>query len=178
MDYVLRPVEEKDIQGILAILIPEVLHHTNNFDWDAPTYEKVLTRWQTGSATYPWFACIATNPNGEEIVAGYAMAGPFRDKQSYAWTAETTVYVHPDHHRKGIASTLYQHLLEALRKRQIFTAIACITMGNEGSIVLHENLGFRKTGEISKAGYKFNRWLDIGFWTLDLQEDGVVPGMV
>lgn len=168
--YQLRPVNSSDLEQILGILIPEVQHFTNNFDWSPPTLEAITDKWVKGSKRYPWLACI-TEVNGVEVLAGYAYASSFRDKDSYFLTVETTVYVHPEHHRKGIASALYVELLARLKAMQIKTAIACITMGNEASVKLHEELGFVKTGEIPAAGYKFGRWLDIGFWTLFLQDE-------
>ena len=48
------------------------------------------------------------------------------------------------------------------------TLIAGIDAENERSIALHENYGFVHAGTIKKAGYKFNKWLDLAFinWSL------------
>lgn len=48
------------------------------------------------------------------------------------------------------------------------TLIAGIDAENEKSIALHENYGFVHAGTIKKAGYKFNRWLDLAFYQLEL----------
>ena len=44
------------------------------------------------------------------------------------------------------------------------TAIGCITIPNEASILLHEKLGFEKVGEFKKVGYKFEAWHNVGYW--------------
>jgi len=44
------------------------------------------------------------------------------------------------------------------------TAIGCITIPNDASIVLHEKLGFEKVGEFKKVGYKFEEWHNVGYW--------------
>ena len=44
-----------------------------------------------------------------------------------------------------------------------------IDMANQGSIALHEKLGFTHAGTISQAGFKFGRWLDLGFYQLVLE---------
>lgn len=33
---------------------------------------------------------------------------------------------------------------------------------------MHKNFGFVHSGTIKKAGYKFNRWLDLAFYQLKL----------
>jgi len=43
-----------------------------------------------------------------------------------------------------------------------------IDMDNRGSIALHESLGFAFAGTVRQAGFKFGRWLDLGFWQLVL----------
>jgi phosphinothricin acetyltransferase len=43
-----------------------------------------------------------------------------------------------------------------------------IDMANRGSIALHEKLGFVHTGTLPQVGFKFGRWLDLGFWQKQL----------
>ena len=40
---------------------------------------------------------------------------------------------------------------------------------NEKSIKMHEKLGFKYTGRINKAGFKFGKWLNLVFYQLDLE---------
>jgi phosphinothricin acetyltransferase len=44
-----------------------------------------------------------------------------------------------------------------------------IDIANAASIAMHEKLGFRHAGTIRQAGFKFGRWLDLGFWQLLLE---------
>ncbi|WP_370662829.1 MULTISPECIES: N-acetyltransferase family protein [Massilia] len=41
---------------------------------------------------------------------------------------------------------------------------------NEGSIALHERLGFRKAAHFSEVGMKFRCWIDVGYWELRLSK--------
>jgi hypothetical protein len=41
---------------------------------------------------------------------------------------------------------------------------------------MHERLGFVPCGIIRRAGRKFDRWHDVGFWQLDLQTHEQAPG--
>ncbi len=48
------------------------------------------------------------------------------------------------------------------------TLIAGIDATNDKSIAMHEKFGFVHSGTIKKAGFKFNRWLDLAFYQLEL----------
>ena len=157
------PVAPAHVPGITAILKVEVEYHTNNFDWVAPTEDAIVEKIKHITKRYPWYVAVMDGPEGEQV-AGFAYGSAFRDKASYAWTAETTIYLAHAFHGRGIASPLYTTLLDALKAQGIRTLIACITMGNEASIKFHERLGFIYTGGIPRAGFKFDKALDIGFW--------------
>ena len=36
-------------------------------------------------------------------------------------------------------------------------------MQNEGSIALHEKFGFEKIAQFKEVGYKFEKWIDVGY---------------
>ncbi len=42
--------------------------------------------------------------------------------------------------------------------------IGGIALPNKASVILHERLGFRKVAHFKKVGYKFGRWIDVGYW--------------
>jgi phosphinothricin acetyltransferase len=44
--------------------------------------------------------------------------------------------------------------------------MGCITLPNDASIRLHEKLGFEKVGHFKEVGYKFDNWIDVGYWEL------------
>jgi L-amino acid N-acyltransferase YncA len=41
-----------------------------------------------------------------------------------------------------------------------------IALPNEGSVALHEKLGFERIGIFERVGWKFDRWVDAGYWGL------------
>ena len=49
--------------------------------------------------------------------------------------------------------------------------IGGMSLPNEASRALHEKLGFQKIGEFREVGYKFDRWIDVGYWELVLATD-------
>jgi phosphinothricin acetyltransferase len=100
------------------------------------------------------------------VVAGYASSTGFRGRPAYARTRETTIYVHPGHRRRGIASELMERLIAVLAERGIHRIVAGISLPNDASVALHERLGFTHVGTFTEVGAKFGRWHDVGFWQL------------
>lgn len=39
-----------------------------------------------------------------------------------------------------------------------------IALPNEASVALHEKFGMRKAAHIEQVGFKFDRWVDVGYW--------------
>jgi len=37
---------------------------------------------------------------------------------------------------------------------------------NEPSIKLHEKFGFKKVAHFPQVGFKFQKWVDVGYWQL------------
>jgi phosphinothricin acetyltransferase len=81
---------------------------------------------------------------------------------------ESTVYVAPNHSRKGVGSLLYRRLISELRSLGLHCAIGGIALPNDASIALHEILGFQKVAEFKEVGKKFNEWVSVGYWELVL----------
>ncbi len=50
-------------------------------------------------------------------VAGYAYAGPYRDRRAYDWCVEDSIYVAPEFHRKGIGRLLLTRLIAEAERR-------------------------------------------------------------
>ena len=61
-----------------------------------------------------------------------------------------------------------EELLAGLRARGIHSAFGVIALPNEASVALHERLGFVKVAHLREVGFKFVRWIDVGYWQLSL----------
>lgn len=110
---------------------------------------------------FPW---LVWAENGS--VLGYAYAAPWHARSAYRFTVESTIYLAPEATGRGIGSKLYQALITELRARDIRCAIGAISFPNPASIALHEKLGFQKVGHFREVGWKFGRWVDVGYWQL------------
>ena len=71
---------------------------------------------------------------------------------------------------QGLGKILYKDLLKRLKELDIHVVLGGITLPNPVSVALHEKLGFKKVAHFKEVGYKFGRWLDVGFWQLNLEK--------
>lgn len=99
----------------------------------------------------------------------YASYGSFRPYPANLYTVEHSVYVHENYQRRGIAKALMLKLIKHAEQAGIKTMVGGIDASNEASIKAHEKLGFTHSGTIRNAGYKFDQWLDLAFYQLDLK---------
>jgi L-amino acid N-acyltransferase YncA len=111
------------------------------------------------SAALPW---LIAAEGGRTV--GYAYASPWKARAAYRFSAETTVYVAEGITRRGIGSQLYEKLLSILVERGIHSAIGGIALQNDASVALHEKFGFVKVAHFQQVGFKFGRWVDVGYW--------------
>lgn len=101
-------------------------------------------------------------------VAGFASAGWFREREAYRRTAEASIYVAPEARRQGVGRALCEAILERLRQGGYRSAVGVVALPNPASERMLEALGFRRVGVLSEAGFKLERWWDVGIWQRDL----------
>jgi len=160
----IRPATSADAGAIAAIYNNYVATTTITFEEEAVALSEMASRITTVSAQLPWYVY---ERNGEVI--GYAYATPWRARSAYRFSVETTVYVAPACARQGVGLQLYTALIEALRARGIQVALGGIALPNLASVALHENLGFEKVAHFKRVGRKFEQWIDVGYWELQLR---------
>ncbi len=111
------------------------------------------------SASLPWLVA----EDGSRVL-GYAYATPWKVRSGYRFSAEITMYLAPDQAGRGIGSSLYGQLFPMLQARRIHAVMGGIALPNEASVALHEKFGMRKVAHFEAVGFKFDRWIDVGYW--------------
>jgi len=161
----IREMKETDLGEVLEIYNDAILHTTAVYDYRAHSLED-RKGWfnQKTEGGYPLFVF---EEDGK--VLGFATYGPFRAWPAYKYSIEHSVYVHKEARKKGIGTKLLKALIECAEEESYVTLIAGIDSTNKGSILIHEKLGFTYSGTIKKAGYKFEKWLDLAFYQLELK---------
>ncbi len=173
MKNLIRLAHPDDLEAILEISNWAAANTAANFAAEPETLDAWRTDWQTTHRMYPWFVAADA---GEVI--GFAKASPWKGRCAYHWTAETTVYVHPDRHGRGIGRLLYEKLISTLRAQGYHTLLGGITVPNPASIALHESLGYKRVALLEKVGWKFGKWHDVGYWELELRPGSPAPSEV
>ncbi|MEL6389828.1 MAG: N-acetyltransferase family protein [Bacteroidota bacterium] len=164
MQYLIRAATEIDVPGILDITNHEILTSTVIYYYEERTIDQHLSWFREKRlAGLPLYVAVQNN-----LVLGYATYGPFRSRPAYARTIEHSVYVHHEHHGKGVGSTLMTRLLSDARDKGYHTMIAGIDSRNADSYKFHIKFGFEEIGRCKQVGYKFNMWLDVIFMQLML----------
>jgi L-amino acid N-acyltransferase YncA len=155
----------RDAAACAAIYAPSVTHGLASLEEVAPDAAEFARRIAAVTAKYPWLVAELDGP-----VAGYAYAGQHRERTSYRWSTDVTVYVSATHHRRGVGRALYERLFALLAQQGYYEACAGITLPNDASVALHESLGFRPVGVYRDIAFKFGAWRDVGWWQKTLRE--------
>ena len=155
----IRKANPNDAEQIAEIYNFYVLNTHHTFETEAITTEEMQKRIGEISNNYPF---LIAEIGGE--IFGYAYAALYKPRQAYRFSVEVSVYVKPDAKGKGIGKMLYEKLFDELAKTKTHAIIAGISLPNEASIKLHENFGFEKIAHFREVGFKFGKWIDVGYW--------------
>jgi phosphinothricin acetyltransferase len=160
----IRQARDEDLSDILAIYNDAILNTTAVYSYEAQTLEN-RKGWlcEKVGAGFPVFVF----DDGKKVV-GFSTYGPFRAWPAYKYTVEHSVYVDAGSRGKGVGKALLREVIQNAAQREYATMVAGIDSQNHVSIKIHEKHGFTYSGTITKAGYKFGRWLDLAFYQLDL----------
>ena len=104
----------------------------------------------------PWFKThrpekyplIVAEENDGVALMGWGSLTAFYGRAAYRHTAEVSVYVDPDHMRKGLANALIDELIARCPKLEIKTLLAFIFGHNAPSVRLFEGKGFVRWGHL------------------------------
>lgn len=160
----LRPATPADAAAIAVIYNYYVVHTIITFEEEEISAQEMAKRiTENKKAGRPWFVW---DENGR--VLGYSYASKWKSRCSYRFSVESTVYLEKDATRRGLGTKLYSALIDALRSTRTHAIIGGVALPNAGSAALHEKLGFQKIAHFKEVGWKFDQWIDVGYWELIL----------
>ena len=165
----IRPAREEDFDAITAITNHYITTTSIHFAYEPLPVAELRAMWKP---RFPWLV-VTSQEDGR--VLGYAKAGTWRERKAYDWTVETGIYMAPEARGKGLGKPLYVALLDELTARGFHSVVAGITLPNDPSIALHEQLGFTACGVVQEAGWKLGGWHAVGFWQKLLTRAGSSP---
>lgn len=166
MDNVaIRPAHVSDLAQLNDLYNHYVRETPVTFDIEPITMEQ-RQAWFTHYAETGRYRLLVAEAGGR--VLGYTTSSPFRPKQAYETSVETTIYLAPDMTGRGLGRRLYGTLFAALAGEDVHRAYAGITMPNAASVALHERLGFRRVAHFTEQGRKFGAYWDVAWFEMPL----------
>ncbi|MCS5348849.1 GNAT family N-acetyltransferase [Staphylococcus aureus] len=162
----IRCAKKEDLNAILAIYNDAIINTTAVYTYKPQTIDERVVWFETKQRKHE--PIFVFEENGS--ILGFATFGSFRPWPAYQYTIEHSIYVDASARGKGIASQLLQHLIVEAKAKGYRTLVAGIDASNEASIKLHQKFNFKHAGTLTNVGYKFDYWLDLAFYELDLKD--------
>ncbi|HSI52592.1 MAG TPA: GNAT family N-acetyltransferase [Ramlibacter sp.] len=168
----IRPSTDADLPAITAIYSHHVLHGTGTFETTPPSGADMAGRRADVLAKgLPW---LVAEQDGK--VLGYAYCQWFKPRPAYRFSAEDSIYLHPDAAGKGLGKLLLAELERQAVAQGVRKLIAVIgDSNNGGSVGVHRALGFTPVGVLKSCGWKFGKWLDVVLMEKALGEGDSTP---
>jgi L-amino acid N-acyltransferase YncA len=161
---IIRDCTPADLDVVHGLHVDAVLHSTAIWQ-EEPHPRAWFDTWLAERQGDGWPVVVA---DVDGVVAGYASYSQWRPHQGYRHTVEHSVYVVEAFRGRGVASTLMRALVTRATAEGRHVMMAGICSTNEGSISLHERLGFETVAVVPEVGRKFGRWLDLTLMRLPL----------
>ncbi|KAA6439285.1 N-acetyltransferase family protein [Dyadobacter flavalbus] len=152
MAFVIRPLTEADWP--LVKLIYQLGIDTGN-----ATYETGAPEIDALKAKFLAQPQLVAEENGH--VVGWTLLSAVSSRCVYGGVAETSIYIHPQFHGRGIGRALLSDLVSVSETLGFWTLQAQVFPENKASIALHERHGFRKVGYREKLGKRNGIWRDV-----------------
>jgi phosphinothricin acetyltransferase len=161
-DARIRAATPSDAAAVAAIYNWYIANTVITFEVDPVSEDEMARRIAGVLANHEW---LVLERAGELL--GYAYAGRFRERAAYGKATESTIYLRHGLEGKGLGGPLYSELIRRTFARGYRHLIGAIALPNDPSVRLHERLGFVPAGRLTRIGYKFDRWIDVGNWQLE-----------
>ena len=157
-DCSIRLATRADAGDINGIQNHYVVHSTATFLTDPLTLEQRLAWLENRSQAHP---VVVAQADG--LVAGWGSLEVFRARPAYRHTAEFSIYVHHERHRRGIGRAILADLLTRARALGHHALVGGCCSESTAIIALLEASGFSRVAHFREVGRKFDRWLDVVF---------------
>jgi len=160
----IREITLLDAKKIADIYNYYIVNTIITFEMEPVSENDMQQRIKNITAKFPW---IVYEENNE--ILGYAYAGNWHPRAAYKNTFETTIYLNNNNKGKGIGSLLYKEIIDRVKQMKAHVIIGGISLPNEASVAIHEKFRYTKVAHYKEVGYKFDKWIDVGYWQLTLK---------
>lgn len=134
----IRAMQAADWPQVEAVFAAGIRAGDATFETTTPSWE------QFDAGKIPDARLVAVDETG--TVVGWAAASPVSSRDVYRGVIEHSVYIHPDHHGRGIGRQLLEAFIDAAEDAGYWTIQSSVFPENTASLRLHERAGFRVVG--------------------------------
>lgn len=154
----IRSSRPEDIPAITAIYAHHVLNGTGTFETVPPTAEDMAAR--RADVLAKELPHLVAEEDGR--ILGFAYCNWFKPRPAYRYSAEDSIYMADGARGRGAGKQLLTELAKEAEAAGVRKLIAVIgDSANQGSVRVHEAIGFTHVGVLKSCGWKFGKWLDV-----------------
>jgi phosphinothricin acetyltransferase len=164
-DTTIRRATLADLPALLDIYNHYVLNTPVTFDVEPRTLDQ-RRDWFGQFSDAGRYQCFV--PVRDDRAIGWVCSARFKEKEAYATTIETSIYLATDATGMGLGRKLYETLFDAISGEDIHRIFAGATLPNAASVNLHRAMGFRQVGVQPEVGRKFGKFWDVALLFKDM----------
>lgn len=151
-NVVIVPSHDEDIPAISGIYARHLRDGLALFETEMPTLKEMRRRrLELRSNGFPYLVAFQ-----DDVLAGYAYAGPCRERRAYRFAVEDFICLDPAFAGRGVDRALLDALIHESEVRGFRQMMAVIgdraNHANRASIRLHQRCGFAVVGTLCPAG--------------------------
>ena len=154
----IETISEKDLRSAHKIYNYYITNSYSNFEEKKLTFKDFYKNYKNIiDKKLPYLVALC-----DEKVVGIAYLNQFREKSGYRFTFEDTIYIHNEYIKQGIGFKLLKALINISKKNKNIKLIIAVigSIDSQSSIKIHQKLGFKKVGKLTKVGFKKHKWID------------------
>ena len=144
----IRDATETDLAAIVHIYNQSIPSRTATADTEPISVSSRRGWYRDRSSTRPLWVMETNNDLECNIVVGWLSFQSFYGRPAYDRTAEVSIYVASEYHRRGIGSSLLAKAIAQSPQLQIKTLLAFIFGHNQPSLNLFTRYGFTQWGHL------------------------------
>lgn len=153
MNYEMRQMLPQDGARVLEIFKQGMEGGNATFDTTIPTWEVWDMKFHK--------VCRWVLEDENEKIVGWAALQPISARDCYKGVAEESIYLDNEVQGKGLGTLLLRKLILDSEDHGFWTLQAGIFPENQGSIALHQKVGFRIVGNREKIGQINGIWRNV-----------------
>jgi L-amino acid N-acyltransferase YncA len=138
--------------GVARVYAEGIATRNATFETEVPSWEA----WDSSHLAEHRFVALR---QGE--VVGWAAVSPVSGRCCYSGVVENSVYVAEAARGQGVGKRLLEELISSTEAAGIWTIQAGMFPENQGSVRLHEAVGFEKVGTHKRLGKLDGVWRDV-----------------